>query len=258
MNANNFLEKLLGIASPSHISKLQLVSKNNTLHIWVRSNKGFFDRTGSLSCPDCKEASGNKYAIHDLTWHHLKVGQYNTEIHASVPIYKKNCGLKNCNMTKHWLAPAKLKLSYALSHEIIELISNDVSYSAICKYFNIPLDEVWAVKHQFETGNLKIDTGKIASSKKKKTEIPTIEVTDDILPPSSDMVWHKLLEGGSSFATDSLSLKFMLTRVKGRLAVMPDEESRRIKINELRQFFLKHERVLGKEISQILEMSNER
>lgn len=254
MNANHLLGNLIGIKKPFSIKKAKITPENKKLRLWVTSERTLFNKKDISFCPRCENLSNNIFSMKNLTWYHLKVGGYITEITASIPIYAVRCNTKECGLIEPWFSPPKSKLSYALTNEIIKLISQQINYSYICDYFKLPLNEIWAIKHQFDSGSLKIDPRgslKRIPDRNKNAGIKTI------LPPSSQMVWKNILSKSSSFKTSSLSLKLMLTKIKTQVENMDDENSKDMKINELRYFFLKHKKVLRNEISQILEMSNE-
>lgn len=71
------------------------------------------------------------------------------------------------------------------------------------------------------------------------------------LPDASDPLWLALLEGQQALDVRTLGLRLLLTKLRGQIRVIDDDEVRMLKLVELHRYFERHQALLGHEIAQL-------
>ena len=74
---------------------------------------------------------------------------------------------------------------------------------------------------------------------------------DDGLPELDDPVWERLATGELEIQIRPIALRLLVARLRSQLGHINDREGRLVKLNEIRRYFVKHERALTNEISQL-------
>jgi transposase len=80
MQDRQLYEQILGIATPWHVERVELMREEGEVHVYLGH-----DESAAWCCPEC----GRPCALHDhqpeRTWRHLDTCQYQTMLHAAVP-----------------------------------------------------------------------------------------------------------------------------------------------------------------------------
>ena len=80
MQDRQLYEQILGIATPWHVERVELMLEEGEVHVYLGH-----DDSAAWCCPEC----GRSCALHDhqpeRTWRHLDTCQYQTMLHAAVP-----------------------------------------------------------------------------------------------------------------------------------------------------------------------------
>ncbi len=257
MKTSELLLRLLKLEEPWVAKGVKVDYSHKRLHVWLVNTEVISQEDdldyNSQTCDSCAENSNFQWDDQDVSWFHLGLGDYGTKVHTTIRIYAKPCNEENCVVKILYLGKTDLEVTDMLAFQVVELLSKGAAYSSVCNLFNIPLQTVWAIRQQFDSGNLNIDV-------QNQTEIMgaiggvTQAKTDDLrplLPGVNHDAWLKLLAKDNGFKTRSLSLKFLLTKIRNQINNVQDEGSRKIKIGELRHYFDKHQRALSKEIAQL-------
>ncbi|MEO0972955.1 MAG: hypothetical protein AAFX85_07650, partial [Pseudomonadota bacterium] len=71
------------------------------------------------------------------------------------------------------------------------------------------------------------------------------------VPSPEDPVWRRLVLGEISLQTDVFALRMMLERIRGSVARDPSEANVRTAAAQLREYFVKHERVHRAELRRL-------
>lgn len=257
MNTPEVIQQLLSIQKPWKVSRVEF-DDDNFFNIWLsyEDTSGLsqlFNTKKNIYCKHCALKSDNQFLKKDISWVHTNIGDYSTKIHTSFPVYAAPCKRSDCSLKKPWLGGSKLKITYGIAHKIVELLSKGIPFSVICRDFKIPVETAWLVKQQFDNGSLSMRKDRQAA----KTNAPAI--SDDAttgIPEAESNIWLQLLDKDSQFKTNSLNLSLFLTKIRGQVKNMQDEESTRFKINELRHFFIKNQRTLSREIEQLTSINS--
>lgn len=83
------------------------------------------------------------------------------------------------------------------------------------------------------------------------TNRPAPEGATALLPDASDPLWLALLEGEHTLDVRTLGLRLLLTKLRGQIRVIDDDEVRMVKLVELHRYFERHQALLGHEIAQL-------
>lgn len=257
MKGGELILRLLGIEKPWDLTNIKRDVNNKRLHVWVKftdiNAENYSGEKEPQACQACAVKSGTNWEDHNISWFHVGLGVYSTKIHTTIRVYRNPCREENCSVNNRYLGRTDLGVTDALAQQVVNLLNSGVKYSIVCDLFKIPLQTAWAVNQNFESGNLTLTPPAQTSNTKSVTNASTSKNSDgpSSLPNINSSAWERLLAKDNDFKTRSLSLKFMLTKTRSQVRNMPDNESRKIKIGELRQFFMKHQRILYKEIAQL-------
>lgn len=74
---------------------------------------------------------------------------------------------------------------------------------------------------------------------------------DGGLPAATDPLWMELLQGQRTLEVRALGLKLLLSRLRGQIDRVHDDEARMVKLVELHRYFERNQATLGHELAQI-------
>jgi len=119
-----------------------------------------------------------------------------------------------------------------------------IKLQSICAILDITVGDLWKFKHGLDSGKTNLMT--------TLAETPASDAASGSRVPEPDAaVWPGLLDGSVNLDIRLLSLKLLLTRMRDQMRVITDPEVRALKCYELQRFFVRYEKTLGHELTQI-------
>ena len=222
---------LLEVNEPWEISRVRVDTHSRELHAYLSTGKGWFGRY-------LGEQPRSR-------WRHVNVGAYKTYIHASLP--------EQHDQAAHpFLGKSTSDFTHGLARRVIQCLQDGLRYRQVCALLDIDIHLAWQIKHAIESGQL--STAGTDLRARLQLDDPA-EQSASSIPPSDDHAWLRLLALDCPFEIRLLSLKLLLARARQDFARAHDPDMRILRINELRRFFIKHEKHLQHEIAQL---NNER
>lgn len=246
------LRHLLAIEGPWEIADYQLDLRKRRCEVWVQPQveRGWFGRP--------KVASA---ALQQHSWLHLSLGGIRFVVHASLPLTLPE------SQRQPWMGEPGLPFTTALARQVFAFLNEGVPLRSICTLLGLSLNEVWQYRHALDTGRAHVQGGEAApasfappAARAGTAELPPaaalaaqggVGERHENVPDVSDPIWLRLVSGELQLDIRVLSLKLMLARVRSQLDVISDEEVRLLKLRELHRYFVKNERVLSHELSQL-------
>lgn len=221
MKESELCRHLLGVEAPWDVCRIRIDTYAKELHAYLSTTKsGWFGRY----LPDKPRAR----------WRHTNVGGYRTFIHADLseaPAYPTPPAFIG--------APGN-DFTQGLAHNVIRCLQAGLRYREVCELLEIDIHLAWQIKHAISGiesggGAMALDEADAQSG----------------IPPSHHPIWTRLLESSDVCQIRLLSLKLLLSRARQDFSRLSDDEVKAIKINEVRRFFIKHEKQLTSEIAQL-------
>ena len=127
---------------------------------------------------------------------------------------------------------------------IVGMMRDGIKLQSICAILDITVGDLWKFKHGLDSGKTNLMT--------TLAETPASDAgTGSRVPEPDAPVWPGLLDGTLNLDIRLLSLKLLLTRMRDQMRVITDPEVRALKCYELQRFFVRYEKTLGHELSQI-------
>jgi hypothetical protein len=222
---------LLEVNEPWEVSRVRVDTHSRELHAYLSSGKSWFGRY-------LGEQPRSR-------WRHLNIGAYKTYIHASLPE-------QNEQAAHPFLGKSTSDFTHGLARRVIQCLQNGLRYRQVCALLDIDIHLAWQIKHAIESGQLA--TADTDLRARLQLDDPA-EQSASSIPPGDDHAWLRLLALDCPFEIRLLSLKLLLARARQDFARAHDPDMRILRINELRRFFIKHEKHLQHEIAQL---NNER
>lgn len=222
---------LLEVNEPWEVSRVRVDTHSRELHAYLSSGKSWFGRY-------LGEQPRSR-------WRHLNIGAYKTYIHASLPEQHEQAA-------QTFLGKSTSDFTHGLARRVIQCLQNGLRYRQVCALLDIDIHLAWQIKHAIESGQLA--TADTDLRARLQLDDPA-EQSASSIPPGDDHAWLRLLALDCPFEIRLLSLKLLLARARQDFARAHDPDMRILRINELRRFFIKHEKHLQHEIAQL---NNER
>ncbi len=226
MKYEDLLCQALEIDPPWQIVRMRNDLGRRQLDIWV-----------AREAPRRGWIFGARYELRDgpeSVWRHINVGQSRCVVHAAADM--AHLGLP-------WIGADDQVFTHALSRQIATHFMEGISFQAICKLLDIPVGDLWKFKHSLDNGKISL-SGKdtlVADSKQASLGIPDAD----------HPVWNALLTGALDLDIRLLSLKLLLTKLRGQMPLISDPEVRLMKAHELHHYFLRHAAQLSHELTQL-------
>ena len=193
------------------------------------------------------EIAGNRAIYHD-GWFARTIHRAPWEAKGRHPLNEDVWDLYNVradfSLTNNLAAqnPKKLK-------ELHAVFIDGVSSRVMCSLVDIPVAELWKFKHNLDNGKAGL------SSPQAVRTAPSTEPSNSAVPDPVDPVWEKLLDGSINLDIHALSLKLLLTKFREQFLLITDADVRMLKTHELQRYFVRHEKLLGHELTQLLQLS---
>ena len=231
------LRQLLMIDRPWEIReyKLDLRKRRCDVSISETVERGWFNRSLKTQAP-----------ARATVWQHIALGPIKFFLHVYLPEGR-------APQDVDWMGAPDMPFTRALTNRVFTLFNEGIPLPAVCSLLDLNVLDVWRYRYA-------LDNGRSTSSGSKSPEAPSKSKPSlaDVAAPSSpnvpdmtDPVWVRLMEGDMTLDIKALSLKLMLTRVRSQLELISDEEVRLLKLRELHRYFVKNERVLKHELTQL-------
>lgn len=228
MKAEDLLHKLLEIESPWQVVRIREDVGKHQIDVWVaqqtgKSNWLFGAKTAAV--PEDREH----------TWRHINLGNVRCVIHAEA----------NAETSQSpWRGELGQPFTNAMSKLIVGMMRDGIKLQSICAILDITVGDLWKFKHGLDSGKTNLMT--------TLAEAPASNTAPGSRVPEPDApVWPGLLDGSINLDIRLLSLKLLLTRMRDQMRVITDPEVRALKCYELQRFFVRYEKTLGHELSQI-------
>lgn len=239
MKNEDLLRQALDIDDPWHIVRIRNDLGKRQIDIWVgrevRKTWFFAARSDTLE-------------PNERVWRHINIGNARCLVHAVVPPGEERFSLQ-------WLGDDGQTFTRSLVRQIGAMLKEGISLQAICSLLDIPVTDLWKLKHGFDSGKtgLPQPTGLPddiqASADLMPGEQSVVPATR--VPPPDSPLWEQLLDGTVNLDIRALSLKLLLTKLREHYAVISDSEVRVLKSHELQRYFVRHEKLLGHELAQL-------
>jgi hypothetical protein len=236
-----FYERILGIASPWHITKAKQDINQQRVDIWIAQR----EKGSWFKQPLIPKTSGS-----EEVWQHLALGRFRTYIHAAI---REN---RIPDAAYPWMGQKGMPFTHVLTKRVLEMLGERMSYSVVCSLLNVDLQDVWRLKHSLDIGTPRVDTPVAGLQVTKGSDISGKTSTEPLtdIPPAEDPIWHKVISNETEVDIRQLGLKLLISRVRNQYINADSDELRTLRKSELRKYFIRHERSLQHELQQILPL----
>jgi len=232
MKAEDLLHKLLDIEAPWQIVRIREDLGRRQIDVWVapQTTKGnwlFGAKTASIS------------ADREHAWRHINLGDTRCVIHSEVSLTAP---------PQPWRGEIGQPFTNAMSRQIAAMMRDGIKLQSICTFLDITVGDLWKFKHGLDSGKTGLASAAASASAEAATAVSKV-------PEPDSLVWSCLLDGSLNLDIRLLSLKLLLTKMREQMRVIIDPEVRVLKCYELQRFFVRYEKALGYELSQIEKLA---
>lgn len=233
------IEALMGVTAPWIIHEIHINKTYNRAEICIGMAKsGWFGTRRAIQSFDG----------HHKVWRHLSMGTMRCNVRVDYPA-------GGVLPDAPWSGDSRSPFSHALGNQIISLLSEGLSLGTISRLLELDADQLWQFKHGIDTGKLGSAAKIMANARKPaETAIAEEQAVESIssLPPVSDTVWQDLLTGDKVLDMRNLGLRLLLTRLRQQYSMAQDDDVRKLKVQQLRQYFEKNAGAAVYEIEQLM------
>ncbi|MDA7086841.1 hypothetical protein PH586_10650 [Pseudomonas sp. SA3-5] len=218
---------LLEVNEPWEVSRVRVDTHSREVHAYLSTGKTWFGRY-------LGEQPRSR-------WRHVNIGAYKTYIHASLPEQDEQA-------PQAFLGRSASDFTHGLARRVIQCLQDGLRYRQVCALLDIDIHLAWQIKHAIESGQLATADTDLRARLQLDDSAGQ---TGSSIPASDDRIWLRLLAMDCPFEIRLLSLKLLLARARQDFARAHDPDMQILRINELRRFFIKHEKHLQHEIAQL-------
>ena len=146
----------------------------------------------------------------------------------------------------------------ALDRQILSLLNEGVSMNGVCAILDLPVAEVWRYRYALDHGRHAVTSTEAQPASVVNPDsaappvVPPAAPISSRVPDLDDPVWQRLMDGTLALDVRVLGLQLLLSRTRSQVALIADEEVRRMKLRDLHRYFVKNERMLVHELRQLL------
>lgn len=226
MRDTEICRKLLQLEEPWNVDRVKVDVQARELHAYQVAGKSWFGRPS--------------FVRPKMRWRHANVGAFKTFIHATLPDDPEQ------RPESPFLGQVDSDFTHGLAQRVVECLRAGLGYRQVCNLLEIDVYLAWQIRHAIGEGQLSeegklLDQGTNASSPRQ-------------IPPTGDPVWFRLLESEEAIDIHLLGLRLLLARCRQEFPALSSNDAKIMRVNTVRRFFIKHEKQLDHEISQLLEM----
>lgn len=251
----DFCKQLLGLTDPWQVEAVELDQPSNRLDIYIgfgtTGKKGLFGGSGSILCPHCQTELPRTGDYDAVTLRHLPLANLRTYLHVP-PNGSVNSDQPGCDCMREWAAPGS-KFTHAMQEHIVTALQSAASNQAAAKLAGISSSETREIseltgitpsnREAQETGRDTFDSSHDSHE---------FQIESGNVPEPSHPGWQRLINGQLPIETDSVALRMLLQRVRSNLEKDPSENTRLAGAQALRQFFIKNQQMLKREIGSLV------
>lgn len=226
MRDTEICRKLLQLEEPWTVDRVKVDVQARELHAYLVAGKSWFGRPS--------------FVRPKMRWRHANVGAFKTFIHATLPDDREQ------QQGPPFLGQVDRDFTHGLAQRVVECLKAGLGYRQVCNLLEIDVYLAWQIRHALGEGQLNaeeqpFDQNPEASSSRQ-------------IPPTGDPVWFRLLESEESIDIHLLGLRLLLARCRQEFPALSSNDAKIMRVNTVRRFFIKHEKQLDHEISQLLEL----
>lgn len=229
-------KQLLQVQEPWVVQACRADEFNRCMAVWigVEAPRSWF----GLGRPRVVEGGA------EATWRHTGFGGWRVQVHVRVPV--------GSEMPRHpWAGEAGMPFTRALDRQILSLLNEGVGMNGVCAILDLPMTEVWRYRYALDRGRHAVNgAGPVPVPGSDPTPPPAAATSR--VPDLDDPVWQRLMDGTLPLDVRVLGLQLLLSRTRSQVALIADEEVRRMKLRDLHRYFVKNERMLVHELRQLL------
>lgn len=233
MKADELLQKVLEIEAPWQITRLRDDLGKKQIDVWIGKK---VEKSGWLFGTKTMAAVP---AGREQVWRHYNLGDTRCLIHVE---------LTDNTSTTPWCGEPGQPFTHAMSRLVVGMMRDGIKLQSICAILDIAVGDLWKFKHG-------LDSGKTALTVAAATLPAEAEAAAGRIPEPDSPLWARILDGSVAIDVRLLSLRLLLTRMREQMRVITDPEVRLLKCYELQRFFVRYEKTLGHELSQIEKLS---
>jgi len=228
MKYEDLLRQALEIDPPWQIVRMRNDLGRHQLDVWVARER---PRRGWLFGPRPEWPDEP-----ERIWRHVNVGQSRCLIHAPSSVDQDGA-------THPWTGVGDQPFTHALTRQIATHFVEGVRFQSICKILDIPVAELWKFKHNLDHGLIGLSglESAAADDRRERSGVPN----------PGHPIWEALLDGSTDIDIRVLSLKLLLTKLRGQMQLITDPEVRQMKAHELQRYFVRYAPQLAHELAQI-------
>lgn len=235
METLNLLDRILELTAPWRVLHVRDDIEHRQIDIWIGtevSKRGWlFERRSEAS------------AGHEHVWRHINLATMRCVIHANLRPEEISADLP-C------FGEVGLPFTHALASQVVTQAGQGMSLQRLCHLFDVHLDDLWKYHHRLAVSHSE-------SEERQREPVDTLELSAEqrLIPGPDDAIWEKLLDGSATIDIQAPELCNFLTKIRDEVHATKNEKAHIIRSHELRRYFIRNEKLLTHELSQLRELS---
>lgn len=229
MRDTEICRKLLQLEGPWNVDRVKVDVEARELHAYLVAGKSWFGRPA--------------FVRPKTRWRHVNVGAYKTFIHATIPEDHDQ------PLESAFLGEVGSDFTRGLAQRVLECLDAGLGYRQVCNLLEIDVYLAWQIRHAIGEGRL---------TQEEKRDDQNAEMTPPRqIPPTGDPVWFRLLGADETIDIRLLGLRLLLARSRQGFSELSSNDAKIMRVNTVRRFFIKHEKQLDHEISQLVGLQRD-
>lgn len=247
----DFCKQVLGLSDPWQVEAVEIDQPSNRLDIYIgfgaTGKKGLFGGSNQVQCSHCHTDLPRSGDYDAVTLRHLPIAGLRTYLHVPPPGAVKS-DQPDCACMHEWAA-AGTKFTEAMQEHVAIALQSAPTNQAAAKLAGISSSEAREISEATgiaPAGNEYADDEHAAAADHESHEFHIVDSSN--VPDVSHKGWQRLINGELPIQTDSVALRMLLQRIRTNLEKNPSADTRRNGAHALRQFFVKNQQLLKREI----------
>lgn len=251
MQATELCAYVLSIDDPWQVKEVDVNEGGLRMDIRVGfhpSSRSWLRREYRRACAKCgAKLTVNKHS-EVKTWRHTNLGPLQTHVHVPIP-QGLSCDWSQCPVMSPWGDPAS-PFTTALQKQVTHALEHSDSVQSVCRLLDVRMEDLKRYDRVLSKAGARRPRA-TAGPAAVDNFVPRTTTKVDDIPDVSHPRWRQLMNGDVNIDVKALGLQMLLARFRMTMLQELSEEEKRMKLSELRNYFVKYHRFVQYELGQL-------
>lgn len=254
MQATELCSYVLSIDDPWQVKGVEVNEGGLRMDIRVgfhSSSRAWLSQQHTRICSKCSAKLRINKNSETKVWRHTNLGPLQTHVHVPIP-EGLGCNWSQCPVMSPWGDPAS-PFTTALQKQVTHALEHSDSVQSVCRLLDVRMEDLKRYDQVLSRMGARRERAAINAAIPGAVDnvVPRAATTAGNIPDVSHPKWQQLMNGEVTIDVKALGLQMLLARFRMTMLLDLTEQEKRMKLGELRNYFVKYHRFVQYELAQL-------